>query len=65
MKCPTFYKFYNGKCMKESTMQKIGVSCVSEERSRSLEEEFSLTTDDGLPVIHFNPELIEGSESLI
>lgn len=51
--------------MKESTMQKIGVSCVSEERSRSLEEEFSLTTDDGLPVIHFNPELIEGSESLI
>lgn len=60
MKCPTFYKFHNGKCLKESTLQKMGIVCNNEERSRSLEDELYLNTDDGLPVIHFNPELVEG-----
>jgi hypothetical protein len=62
MKCPPGYQylFEMGKCMRESTLRKMGLKCPTEKSRSSLEESFSSET--GLPAIYLNPELVEGSE---
>lgn len=52
--------------MKESSLIKMGITnCMNDEhsRARSLEDDqIILNSEDGLPALHFNPELVEGSD---